>query len=470
MVLAVERDEGGGFVGAGSGFRQGGARRGDREHAAPGGDDVAVFLGGAGVEDGDAGDGGSFGEAADRVAGARGRRVIVCGEHEREGGAIAGDRDGGGIEGAARGGDEELGEIAGDELQDGLTLGVAEADVVLEEEGVAGGRDHEAGEEDAAEGGARALHAREGGGEDLALDAGEEVGREASARRERAHAAGVGARVAVADTFVIARGGEHEIPFAVADREHADLFAEERVFEDDGRARIAEHPVDEHGARGVERFVFGGGDDDPFARAEAARLHDDRRAVLADVGGGVLEARDGDEGGGRDVLACGEGLEEGLGSFELRGRSLRAEREEAGGGERVDHARDEGRLGADHDEVGALLVGGGDDRVDREGALQRAATDGRAVRGDVTGGRGGAGVAGENDDVCHRGGSGEPTSERVLARARADDQHPFATRSSWARWPTANRAALRAPGLCGAPGGEPRHSAGEARHSWKGLF
>src|SRR6185295_20133245 len=80
--------------------------------------------------------------------------------------------------------------------------------------------------------------------------------------------------------------------------------------------------------------------------------------------------------------------------------------------ELVGHARDERRLGPDHDEV--------DSERDRE-AEQPLAVDGpyRMACAEPRD----AGIARCGVQLAERGAPGDPPGERVLARARADEEH-----------------------------------------------
>ena len=78
---------------------------------------------------------------------------------------VVGEVDAGLGEGAGGGGEAGVEELGAEAHGEHLGLGVAEADVVLDEAGLAVG-DHQAGVEDALEGGAAAGHLGEGRADD----------------------------------------------------------------------------------------------------------------------------------------------------------------------------------------------------------------------------------------------------------------------------------------------------------------
>ena len=108
----------------------------------------------------------------------------------------------------------------------------------------------------------------------------------------------------------------------------------------------AEHHVD-----GVKRFRLGHRDHDALAGGKPVRLHDDRRALLADIGLCFLRIGKMLIGRGRDVVGAAQRLGEILRALQPSCRLGRAERLEAGGIEIVDHAGRDRRIRADHDEI-----------------------------------------------------------------------------------------------------------------------
>ena len=172
----------------------------------------------------------------------------------------------------------------------------------------------------------------------------EEVGQPGQ-RRVRAHAAGVGAGVAVAEALVVLRGAERQHVVAVAQEEQRHLGAGEELL-DQHRAGGQE------GCRVRERRGAVVGDDDALARGEPVGLHDVRRAEVIERGLDLAESRR-----ARERAAAGHArgihdpLRERLRSLELRGCPARAEDRDAALAQRVGDARDQRRLGADDDEI-----------------------------------------------------------------------------------------------------------------------
>ena len=217
-----------------------------------------------------------------------------------------------------------------------LVFRIAEAHVVLDQlrSAVA---DHQPGEQHALVRRAHRLHRPHRRQHDLVHGAPDHLRRHHRRRRIGAHAAGVGALVAVEDALVVLRGDERDRGLAVAQREERRLLAAQEFLDHDLGARLAETAAEHHVDGG-----FGLGQrlrhDHALAGGEPVGLDDDRRALLAHIG---LGGRGGGEaliGGGRDVVRPAQVLGEALGAFELRRRLARPERLDAGGGEIVDDA------------------------------------------------------------------------------------------------------------------------------------
>ena len=115
---------------------------------------------------------------------------------------------------AVAGCEHELCEVGVEERETRLGFRVAEADVVLEHTR-AGRCDHEAGEQAAAEAQVLGGHATDGRLEDLLLDFGEDGSGGDGRGSIGAHAAGVGASVALTNALVILCGRKREDSLAV---------------------------------------------------------------------------------------------------------------------------------------------------------------------------------------------------------------------------------------------------------------
>ena len=146
-------------------------------------------------------------------------------------------------------------------------------------------------------------------------------------------------------------------------------------------------------------------DEHALAGCEAVRLDD--------AGG----ARDRERLGGRHAGRAHHVLRERLRSLDPRRRRARAEDGDPVSSQLVGDAGDERRLGADHDEVGLERQRQAEQAVAVVGAHRMAASE-----------RGDAGVARRCVQLGQAGALREAPRERVLARARADDQHLHAAR------------------------------------------
>ena len=203
-------------------------------------------------------------------------------------------------------------------------------------------------------------------------------------RRVRAHAAGVGAVIAVEQALVVLGGAEGQHVVAVAEEEERDLGSGEELLD--------EHRAERQVRVGVgERRVAVVGDDHALAGGEAVGLHDIGGAEVVErgldlgAGGGAHGAAGGHARGIHDPLR------ERLRALELRGRLARTEHRDAARAQRVGDAGDERRLGPDHDEVDGVLVREHRDR----GRVVRVEGDERRILRD-------AGVAGGGEDLVRR--------------------------------------------------------------------
>ena len=108
------------------------------------------------------------------------------------------------------------------------------------------------------------------------------LGRHHGGRRIGAHAAGVGALVAVEHALVVLRGDERDRGLAVAQREERRLLAAQEFLDHDFGARLAETAAEHHVDRG---FGFGQRlrHHHALAGREPVGLDDDRRALLAHI-------------------------------------------------------------------------------------------------------------------------------------------------------------------------------------------
>ena len=256
---------------------------------------------------------------------------------------------------APRRGVEQLEPVAVVGRHEHRRLGIAEADVVLEHARDAP-VDHQPHEEHAAEGGALGGHAAQRGLDDLAHHARVDLGRDDGRGRVGAHAAGVGAAVAVGDALVVLRGREGHGPRARRTRRGSSPprrrgAPRARPWRRPRRARACARmrSMASHASSTVS------GDDDPLARRQAVGLDDQRapgRAHVALGRVGIVEDLEGRRG---DAVTRAEALHERLGALEARGRAGRARTRARLRIERVDQAQRERQLRAHDDQIGALL-------------------------------------------------------------------------------------------------------------------
>jgi hypothetical protein len=398
-------------VGGVGGGAEGGRGGGDAEDATAGGDDLAGgVVGGAGVDDLDVGR--KRGRERDDVAFGIGVGVALGGDDDADG-VVGFDGEADAGEGALGGGPEEGEDIGVEARDDDLGFGVAEAGVVFEHAG-AGGREHDADEERAAEIDTLVGDGVDGRFHDFLLDLGEQRGGDDVGGGVGAHAAGVGAGIPVADTFVVLRGGEDDVVSSGGDDEDGGFFAEHAVFDENLAARGAEFVAGEHVLDGGFGFGEGLGDDHAFAGGESVGFDYDGGAALADVGEGGFDLGEDARGGGGDAVFEENLFGENLGGFEAGTIGFGAVGGDADFGEGVHEAEGERDLGTDDDEVDFLALDEGDETGDVVGGNGES----RDLGGD-------AGVAGSGDHAGAGGGGEDGFDERVLAAAGADDEDVF---------------------------------------------
>ena len=233
---------------------------------------------------------------------------------------------------------------------DRLGFRVAHAAVEFQHLGRAVGADHDAGVEKAGVADAVGRHAFDGRMDHLAHDARVQFGRDHRRRRIRAHAAGVGAAVAVAQPLVILARRQRQHVLAVDHDDEAGFFAEQAFLDHHAMAGFAHAVAGEHGVDGSVRLISSRRDHHALARRQAVGLHHDGGALLVDIGVGGGGIGEGAEGRGGNAVARHELLGEILGAFQLGGRLGRAENPQSGGAKGIDHARCQRRFGADHGE------------------------------------------------------------------------------------------------------------------------
>ena len=303
--------------------------------------DVVELLGGL-----DPGDGAAGGDSSG----------VAGGGDDDVDGALLGPGGLGGLgEATGSGGVEQLGQGGGQAGQDGLGLGVAEAHVELDHAQAAAGQGQTAVEQ-SDEAGAAAGHLVDHGLGDLAHHLLGEVRRGPGQGRVGAHAASVGAGVVVEEALEVLGGGQGADGGAVAHAEHGGLGAVEVVLDDDATAAASQAGVAV--GQGDGTLV---GDDDALAGGQAVLL-DDVGGPEAVQGGGQLGLGGAHGGlGGGDARGGHDLLGEGLRALQAGGLRAGAEAGDPGVAHGVGDTGDQGRLGADDDEVGLHLRGQGHD-------------------------------------------------------------------------------------------------------------
>lgn len=412
LKFLVRLEDGGGHVVG---------QRGDAEHAAAVGDDVAAREQfGAGMED----------DAVAYVIDARDFLTLlvmfgIASGYEHHAGCRAGvyvevDL----LEVAFVDVAEELHHVGPDAGKDAFGLGVAHADVVFDNVGVelavlGVGDGHEADEDEALIGDVLLTESFHGGGDDALVNLLHEllVGKIHGA--DGTHAACVEACVVLADALVVLGCGEDMVVLAVGEDEDAELYAIEVLFDDHlggGCAELAAEHVGEF-FFGLFKVVY---DEHALAGSEAVGLEHVGCLKGAEEGFALFErlGSEGTVGCCRDVVARHEGFGVVLAAFELGALFAGSDYDEVavawGVFEIVGDAFHEGGFGTHDEHIDVVLFHKGADSF-KVGGVE---IDIRAV-----GQRGCASVAGSDKEVgaafacCNVAGHG------VFAAARSEEKN-----------------------------------------------
>ena len=329
-------------------------------------------------------------EAADLAALLVGIGIAVGGHDHRQR-AVVGPAQVEVLQPAVGAGDQRRHEVGLEPHHQHLALGIAEAAVVFEDLRALRG-DHQPGIEHALERRAVRGHGARGRQDDLVHGALLHGGVEDRRRRIGAHAAGVGALVAVEGALVVLRADQRQDVLAVAQREEAHLLADQELLDHDRGAGRAEAVARQHVARRLDRLLDRLGHDDALAGGEAVGLDDDRRALRLDVGRGLVGVGEALIGAGRNVVALAQLLGEALRALELRGLLRRAEGLDAGLGKAVGQAHASGASGPTTTKS-----------IFSRWAERHLAGDVLGGDGDAFGHLGDAGIAGRAVELVHRG-------------------------------------------------------------------
>ena len=170
-----------------------------------------------------------------------------------------------------------------------------------------------------------------------------------------AHAAGVGALVALERALVVLRGGHGAHGLAVGKGQQRALGTNEHLLDDHGIAGIAKGAAKAlaHGLLGLLKF---GRHDNALARGKAVGLHDQRGALLAHVGESRSLVGKRTIGRRRNARTLHELLGEQLGALHLGALGTRAKAGNTRRAHGVGHARHERSLGANYHESASVAL------------------------------------------------------------------------------------------------------------------
>ncbi len=272
-------------------------------------------------------------------------------------------------------------------------------------------RQHQASVQNARKRRAAFFHAANGRLDNLFHDAIMQRRRHNAGRRISAHAARVGAFVAIEHGFVILSRCKRQNCLAIGQRKEAGFFALHKGFDDDLGAGIAKRFVFHRVFNSAKRFVKRLGHRHAFARGQTIGFDDNRRALCPDIGFGffgILETRISRRG---NRHARAQILHKAFRAFKLRRVLVGAKAGEARRAQAVGKPQRQGKLGADHDKINGQAAAGFDDFVQM------------IDRDRQTSGRGrNAGVAGRAIKFAAKGGFGKAPAQGMFARAGSDDE------------------------------------------------
>ena len=175
-------------------------------------------------------------------------------------------------------------------------------------------------------------------------------------RAVSAHAAGIGAGVAVEYGLVILRGRQREGRFPIAERQQRNFLAHQKFFDDHTASGRAEHTAHDLAER-FERLFLGLGHDDALARREAVRLDDDGRALFFHKGLGGFQFGEHAAGGGGDARFLHDVLGESLAALKLRAPPARSETADASLSHGVHDAEGKGKLRPGNHKINGVFLG-----------------------------------------------------------------------------------------------------------------
>ena len=180
--------------------------------------------------------------------------------------------------------------------------------------------DHQTGEKHALIRSAAPGHFGDGGQDDLGHRAGGDGTRQHRRRGIGAHAAGIGAGIAVKGAFVVLGGADGQGVGAIGQHEERGLFAGHELFNHhlgpSAAKGAAEHLVD-----GIQRLLQRHRHDNALARRQTIGLDHDGRALRGHIGPRRLGPGKAGIGGGGGIAGGADFLGEGFGRLQPCGGS-----------------------------------------------------------------------------------------------------------------------------------------------------
>ena len=127
-----------------------------------------------------------------------------------------------------------------------------------------------------------------------------------------AHATGIGAGVAFADTLVVLAGGHGQDIFAIDNHDEAGFLAAEELLNNHTTARLAKSVAREHIGNCLLCLCQRFGNDDAFSGSESVGFYHDGGALLSQVGQGRFQFGKVGVRGGGNIMSGKEILGESL--------------------------------------------------------------------------------------------------------------------------------------------------------------
>jgi exodeoxyribonuclease VII large subunit len=300
-------------------------------------------------------------------------------------------------------------QIAGIAHHQHLTFGIAKAAVILDQFWTFSGQ-HQSGEQDAAIGHVLHRHHFDGRLDNLSHHPRFKFGGQHGGGRISAHAAGIGAGIALSNALMILGRTKGDNGTAIGKGKEAGFLAFHKFLDDNAGACIAKAPA-EHVLQRSKSFVMAFGNDHTFARGQAVRLYDIGWFEVGQAGNGFCLVGIMLIGCCGDIGRAANFLGEAFGAFQLCCLCRWSEYGNVGHGQAIGQTINQGCFGANDDKAD-VMVG---TKADDSGMIFDIQPDQNSHFCNP-------GVAGCCIECIATGGLRKPPGQRMLPSTRSDQQ------------------------------------------------